>query len=420
MQPYNYTIQRPDLANSFMSGLQPILALQQLEQSRLKNEGVQNYKTALQGALQGENKKEALNTLVSQYPEYADTTNSLLMGIKNQEYGKAAKNAYDEFEKGNIEPFEKLNRDYGEYAKKTKAMFANLNSNKQRTEKNNMSDLFYLLSNNKKDEAINRLNTMIKGTPEGGDTSKYQNLITAIEKDPELVRKTTLFKLSQIMNKDEFENFNKTFQINKDLKMMRNPEVKLSSGSEKLMNDLVVKANDQNTLASQYTNLANEFKDLEAVVGMGGTIAEAFKNVAGLEDRVTLARQNYDFVKMKAVIDALPPGPATDTDITELKKGFPDSTANIKTLTSFMRGMAKVNSYSSAQAEAKAEWIGQVGNLGRSKTYINIMGQKIPKGTTFSKFTKEYMKMPDVFKEYDKTEKVLNEEEVKASGITFE
>jgi hypothetical protein len=106
---------------------------------------------------------------------------------------------------------------------------------------------------------------------------------------------------------------------------------------------------------------------------------------------MTQLRNEYTRIRNSAAIKSLPPGVATDKDIELALKGIPPETANAATISSFLRGMAKMQQYEAASESSKAEWVGSNGNLGRAKTDIDIGGIKVPKGSSFVDFSRQFI-----------------------------
>ena len=73
-------------------------------------------------------------------------------------------------------------------------------------------------------------------------------------------------------------------------------------------------------------------------------------------------------------------------------EGFLPPNADRNTTASFLRGMAKLNNYNAKLEEVKAEWVNEVGGLSKPKSDIEVMGIKVPSGTTFADFSKKYIK----------------------------
>ncbi|EPL5830117.1 hypothetical protein PC907_004002, partial [Acinetobacter baumannii] len=101
------------------------------------------------------------------------------------------------------------------------------------------------------------------------------------------------------------------------------------------------------------------------------------------DDQNAMIRE-YTRLRNSEAIKSLPPGPATDKDIELALKGLPPETADSTTITSFLRGYAKLNQRDAAYKQMQAEWVNQVGNMGSTKRDVEVLGVKVPAGTTFN------------------------------------
>lgn len=165
----------------------------------------------------------------------------------------------------------------------------------------------------------------------------------------------------------------------------------LTDDAKKIVNDSTVAATTADQAAGQMLDLATRMENGAMGSGLTAKGGELYKQYMGSQDAVTSLRQEYARLRNTQAIKMLPPGPATDKDIALAMKGFPDETADPKTMASFLRGMAKLNQYNAVNESAKAEWVNAVGHLGKPKTDITIDGVKIPAGTTFVDFARQYM-----------------------------
>ena len=165
----------------------------------------------------------------------------------------------------------------------------------------------------------------------------------------------------------------------------------LTDDAKKIVNDSTVAATTADQAAGQMLDLATRMETEAMGSGLTAKGGELYKQYMGSQDAITSLRQEYTRLRNTQAIKMLPPGPATDKDIALAMKGFPDETANPKTMASFLRGMAKLNQYNAVNESAKAEWVNAVGHLGKPKTDITIDGVKVPTGTTFVDFARQYM-----------------------------
>lgn len=165
----------------------------------------------------------------------------------------------------------------------------------------------------------------------------------------------------------------------------------LDDGAKKLINDSTVAAVSADQSAGQMNDLAARLDQQGGGYGAFSTASEWLKGATGNQDALTEMRKEYVRLRQSQVKSMLPSGPASDKDVALAMQGFPPETADAKTMASFLRGMAKLQQYSSVAENAKAEWVNSVGHLGKPKTDINIDGVNVPAGTTFTDFAKIYL-----------------------------
>ncbi|WP_335954012.1 hypothetical protein [Acinetobacter higginsii] len=176
-------------------------------------------------------------------------------------------------------------------------------------------------------------------------------------------------------------------QSDVELKYMElNPSnIKLSDGAQKIVNDNMVESVGLEQSANKMDDLANRFEKESQAGGLYTKGWAGFKRITGWsnDDQNAMIRE-YSRLRNSEAIKSLPPGPATDRDIELALRGLPPETADSTTLTSFLRGYAKLNRMDSAYKQMQAEWVNQVGNMGSNKRDVEVLGIKVPAGTTFS------------------------------------
>jgi hypothetical protein len=90
---------------------------------------------------------------------------------------------------------------------------------------------------------------------------------------------------------------------------------------------------------------------------LGGKWAESFKDITGTQDAVTDLRKRYNAIRGSQVVNNLPPGAASDTDIALALSGFPSDNAGSPQIASFLRGIAKLEQQKANFASFKADFI---------------------------------------------------------------
>ena len=143
--------------------------------------------------------------------------------------------------------------------------------------------------------------------------------------------------------------------------------------------------------AARMLDLAKLLDQLGGGYGALSNVNAWIRNATGNQDAWTQARQEYVRLRNTQAIKSLPPGPATDRDIELALKGFPSDNADAGTISSFLRGMAKLSQYEAVAEGAKAEWVNSVGSLGRSTRDIEIGGIRVPRNTTYVDFARQFM-----------------------------
>lgn len=164
-------------------------------------------------------------------------------------------------------------------------------------------------------------------------------------------------------------------------------QAKLSPGAEKLVNELVTDSAAAQTQSQKLNSLADRYAKESQAGGWFTSGWAGFKRATGFSnDEQNAMMREYDRLINSEVLKALPPGPATDKDIEMARKGFPPSNADSTTITTFLRGVAKMSEVDAAHKQMKAEWVNQNGQLGSSKRDIEVLGVRVPQGTPFSEF----------------------------------
>ena len=165
----------------------------------------------------------------------------------------------------------------------------------------------------------------------------------------------------------------------------------LGDAGQKLVNDAVTESVTLANLAQQQSSLA---KKAAASGQAGGAMTKGWE---GVKNAMGISTTRSDMVKEvtrlinSEVIKGLPPGPATDKDIEIIKAGFPKETADGATISRFMQAMSNVNMAAAANKQMQAEWLSQNGSLGSSKRDLDVMGVKVPKGSTYQDFSSKNM-----------------------------
>ena len=133
---------------------------------------------------------------------------------------------------------------------------------------------------------------------------------------------------------------------------------------------------------------------------MFSSASDFLKKGAGFQGGMTQLRQEYTRLRNTAAIKSLPPGPATDKDIAMALKGFPSENASATDLSSFLRGMAKLQDVDASINNAKTDWLANNrGTLTRAKDTFVAGDYATKPGETFNDFAQRIV--VDVSRRYD-------------------
>lgn len=173
--------------------------------------------------------------------------------------------------------------------------------------------------------------------------------------------------------------------------------------SGQLPDDVRKDANEAMTNSVVSTQSAGQLRDLATQVdGIGsswGQFANArewVNGALGSETAFTGIRNEYtrltNSIAIKAFKSSGATGSTSDKDIAMALSGIPKPTDSPEKMSSFLRGMAKLQDISAVTEEAKAEWLAKNKSLTSAGRDINVMGVQVPKGTNFADFSKTFVK----------------------------
>lgn len=150
--------------------------------------------------------------------------------------------------------------------------------------------------------------------------------------------------------------------------------------------------------ANRYLDLANRMESSGLGHGVAGKASDVWAKITGTEDGAQALKQEYAHIVNNGALsqtkDALG-GRVTDTDMKVAMGPVPDANADPSVVAAYLRGNAKLMQLAAAQAQAKGEWLaqsGQSGNLGRASTDMVIMGTKVPAGSNFADFSRQFIR----------------------------
>lgn len=185
----------------------------------------------------------------------------------------------------------------------------------------------------------------------------------------------------------------KMSSINKNL-------TELPADARKLVNEAVTEAATLQQSADRFLNLANQLDAAGGGYGVFSSAKDMFNRTFGVQNGMSQLRQEYTRLRNSAAIKSLPPGPATDKDIEMVLRGFPSENADARTISQFLRGMAKLQEIDAGVANAKTDWLANNrGSLTRANTGFKAGNVNVAPGESFVDVTKRVV--DEVSKKYE-------------------
>jgi hypothetical protein len=166
----------------------------------------------------------------------------------------------------------------------------------------------------------------------------------------------------------------------------------IPASGQKLINEFVVDSVNLRNSSTNALDLANKIETMGGGIGKLTSFSETIKTATGNQGAFTELRNEYTRLRNKIAIKNLPPGVATDKDVTMALQGIPPETANAATIASFLRGTAKLQQYEAATKDAQTEWVSSVGSLANARNDIQIGDTLVPRGTTYVEYQDRFMK----------------------------
>ena len=176
--------------------------------------------------------------------------------------------------------------------------------------------------------------------------------------------------------------------VNLTLAKIADLAVAIPDAAKVEINKAAVAASTSKQQAEQFNSLSNRINDIGTSWGSLGSFNEWLKKSTGSQGAVSELRQEFTRLRNTAAVQSLPPGPATDKDIQMVLSGFPSDTSDPKVISSFLRGMAKIQDLDASVQSAKVDWMSQnKGSLGRAPSAFIAGDLSAKAGETFSDFT---------------------------------
>jgi len=137
--------------------------------------------------------------------------------------------------------------------------------------------------------------------------------------------------------------------------------MKLSDFNSKAIDAASTASLTYSNAAAKYTTLADQIRKTNMKAGLLGSWNETLKKAMGSQDEVTSLRQQAMQVVNSEAINALPPGPATDRDITLARAPFPADSANGEYVANWLGAVARLSAKKAEFEDHKAHFIAENG-----------------------------------------------------------
>lgn len=400
MLPYNYIIDTPSPIDSFMKGVD-------------QSQNIQDRRIAQQNAIAKQQQAQA--------QAQAEQEQQMQM---RQELANLAK-----IENPTAQDYARVSTRYPALADNFKKVLEPLSEEQRQNKTNQAVQIYAALNSGRADIAKEIIDKQIEAAKNSGDKQAADGamaLSKIIEASPANAKATAGLFLSVAMGPEKFGSANDSLikapveaqkaaneitnlqsqiaeraarlNLDKDklqtetelklyeLDQKKNTALKLDSSAEKIINESAANSVVADQSANSMRDLASRLEKSGGGYGAFSSASEWLKNTTGNQDAMSELRREYLRIRNSQVMSMLPPGSASDKDIDFAKSGFPSDNSDTTTLARFLKGLAKIQEYAAVSDNMKAEWVNEVGNLGKTRKDTEIDGVKVPAGTSFAQF----------------------------------
>lgn len=173
-----------------------------------------------------------------------------------------------------------------------------------------------------------------------------------------------------------------------DLKMAA---PKLSVNMEKALDSSVALAVESRNSAASMSELASRWREEKPSVGVFGSAKNVWDKMTGSDTALRDLRIRQNQLANSQALKFLPPGPATDKDVSLAREGVPTNMDNPELIARWLEGQSRNELRNAAFNDFRAEWISANGNPGQSKTDTQVNGLDVKKGESFNAAAKRFM-----------------------------
>lgn len=466
VQPINYMANIPqvDFAKSLTSGLQLGATVRELQDRQLAQQQAQQAKqqfaTDLQAAQTDGGQRAWLN-MIGKYPQFREAFGDVRKGlgeeqVKNEfssgfDVSTALENKNPEVAKQKLQVLIDANRNAGKSTGIYQQAFDLIDAGDVTAAQGGINKALSILDPDRFEKTVKAQSTAAKAPAElnkavAEATTAVETARNAPEKAAaearlasanaakagveanfaERIAQAGLNKTnwdvknlqSQISDRSEKLNLDKQMTaatVAEKLASIQGSLNNIPTDTRKLINESAVQAAASKQSAGQFNDLAKRLDEAGGGYGVFSSASDFMKKAGGFQGGMTQLRQEYTRLRNSAAIKSLPPGPATDKDIQLIFQGFPPENASSTNLSSFLRGMAKLQDIESSVSNAKTDWLaGNNGTLTRAKNTFVAGDYSVQPGETFNDFTTRVV--GDVSKRYDTTQQTSAVSQIPTPG----
>ena len=166
---------------------------------------------------------------------------------------------------------------------------------------------------------------------------------------------------------------------------------KLPDAVLKVVNEAALNGATAQQQSANNIDLANKIAKANLTgVRTFGQLGETFRRQFGVDITTKALRGEIERARNSAAVASLPPGTASDRDISLFLGPIPDSFSNPAELQSYFRGLAKAQAITGAVETARADWMAQNRGMlaGKATQPMTVGDYTIKPGQSFSDLSK--------------------------------
>jgi len=354
----NYSVQRPNIAQNVMSGLQVGQAIKQQQSQQQQQKDMAN--------LLNDYSPQAAVEFRAKYPQMYGNYSKILGQMDEEKKQKDIILAYrvrNAIASGNNEKAKKLFQDEHQRLKNSGQDF----------EAQAMEDHIYTLG--EKPEAT--LASFDGILMEGLGLDKYLSMVGgdrgATLKDKKLMAETEKIKAD-------------TAKILTDLGLSVEKQKELPEATMKKIDKLSENIGKEKRDMSLASNLLDDLENINRNAGAVGFLQRKVSEFLGSGGQEEAWVQAFNKMSLVDMLKHKPPGALSEGELKVLQGAVPSPDSSFEVLQKYLNNAVKLGKYSTAVDSMKVKFIENNKFEGSAKQDFDIYGKKVKKGETFNKF----------------------------------